>query len=405
MTPRGRGLLILLLLASLLLRLGWGWSRPATEKSLADLPDQVEYLACARSLAGLAQGASFGFIDPRFGQFVYAQRTPGYPAFIALCGGNIPAVRIVQALIDVSTILAVFLIARKWLCERRALFAAGLVAVNPMLVYFSGLLLTETLYTAMLVWSIYLLVNRRCIFTAIFLLAISVLVRPSGLPFVILLPLVSGWLVGPGASARRGMGYGLLGAAVLAIVLLPWAVRNRQVLGNWVWLSSNSGITLYDGVWENAQGNSDQRFLDQMTGLRALGEVGRDRLFNRLANDEISKDPLRFGVLGVNKILRTWSPIPLSSQFGSNRLYRVAGLAYCLPLWLLALAAFAWSHLPSQMRTLLIMPALVITLLHAISVGSMRYRLPAEPLLAVLAASAGKPRRGESSLGARQKNQ
>ncbi len=170
-------ILVSVLLAGLVVRLGWGLSRGSDEESLRALPDQVEYLQCAREWMA---GHDWRFHDPRFDQWVYASRTPGYPLFLAACGASVRAARVAQALIDVSAALAAYLIARRLLPGRWALLAAGLVALNPFLIYFSALLLTETLFTAILAWSMYLLLERRLL-GGTALLAIGVLVRPSGM--------------------------------------------------------------------------------------------------------------------------------------------------------------------------------------------------------------------------------
>ena len=107
-----RSLLMLILLSGLGVRLGWVLTRPSDDATLEQLPDQREYLEVARSFLG---GEGFSFADPRFGQRVYAYRTPGYPLFLAACGGNVRIARVAQALIDAGTVLAVYLLALRWL--------------------------------------------------------------------------------------------------------------------------------------------------------------------------------------------------------------------------------------------------------------------------------------------------
>jgi hypothetical protein len=153
-----RVLLLVVLCAAFAVRLGWAVSRPTDEASLRQLPDQVEYLELARSLLN---GTGLRFYDDRFGQAVYAYRMPGYPAFLAACGGSPLVARVAQAVIDTSTVLAAALLAAALLparsSRRGAVVAAVLVAANPFLVYFSGLLLSETLFAAMLAWGMVLL--------------------------------------------------------------------------------------------------------------------------------------------------------------------------------------------------------------------------------------------------------
>src|SRR5687767_3637756 len=190
------------------------------------------------------------------GQTVYAVRTPGYPLFLAACGGSLSVARVAQALLDTSTALAVFLLARRWLPSGTwagaPLVAAALVAFNPFLIYFSGLLLTETLFTTMLAWGMVLGTHPRTFPWLIggIVLALSVLVRPGA----IALPVVLGVLAalqnrpGQGAYQRRWplpVGTTMLLLTILA--LLPWAYRNHRVLGQWIWTSTNGGITACDG--------------------------------------------------------------------------------------------------------------------------------------------------------------
>src|SRR3954469_4928421 len=147
-----------LLLIALALRLGWGMSRDSSDEAVGrSLPDQREYLELGRNLL---HGRGLVMSDPRLGVEVKAFRTPGYPLLVAASGGNIRAIRIVQSLFDTSTVLAIYLLARRWLSERQSLFAAALVAFNPFLVFFSALILSETLFIALLAWGLALLVRR-----------------------------------------------------------------------------------------------------------------------------------------------------------------------------------------------------------------------------------------------------
>lgn len=380
---QARGWLIGLVLLGLLLRLGWSLSRPVDAASLAGLPDQVEYLEAGRHLL---QGEGLWFFDQRFEQKVYAARTVGYPLLIAVCGGSVRAVQFVQAGIDVSTALAVYLIARKWLGWRRSVAASALTMFNPLLVYFSALLLTETLYVAMLAWSVWLMTDRRRVWWGLGLCALSVHVRPAGALFPWALGAVSAWTHGATPRWKHAVLQAGAGAAATVLVLLPWAMRNEHVLGDQVWLTTNGGITAYDGIHPGATGASDQSFVKQMPELAGLGERERDQYLTRLAREAFWRDPARAATLAVRKIARTWSPVPLSEQFGS-RLYVMVGLTYTLPLLLLAAMGVFLSRLPLGPRIMLLMPALLITLAQAATVGSLRYRLPAEPMLSILAVS------------------
>jgi 4-amino-4-deoxy-L-arabinose transferase-like glycosyltransferase len=403
-------LLVALLAIALVVRLGWGLSRPADDAAIDLLPDQRGYLDAARNLL---RGAGLQFVDPRFGptvdgrptgQTVYATRTPGYPAFVALCGGSVVAVRVVQAFIDTSTVLAIFLLARRFAGEARAapLLAAAAVAFNPFLVYFSALLLTETLYASLLAWAMWLMVSARVwaagvtpLFAGVALLIAGVYVRPSGVALPVLLAaatvLIDARHTPPSRPPRRFVVRLLSCASVVLIVglitvaaLVPWAARNDRVLGRWVWSTSNDGITAYDGFHPRATGKSDQRFLNEMPHVREMGELERSDFFADRAKELVREDPARAAGLAVRKVARTWSPVPLSEEFG-RPMYRAAALLFALPFDVLAVAGAVTLRRRRAALLFLLLPALYFTAVHALSVGSLRYRVPAEPPLAVLA--------------------
>lgn len=348
---------------------------------------------------------------------------PGYPLFLAAVGASLGVARLVQAGVDVSTVLATYLLARRWLARGPSTVAAGIVAVNPFYIYFSALLLSETLYTAMLMWGMVLLAWGRWpgergqdgrkasaglgLLAGVVLVALAIHVRPSGigLPVVLALATVAMNRYRPKAydpqasradastSPRPGVTIGkALGIMIVALLctflaLLPWAWRNYHVLHTWVWTTTNGGFTLYDGFNPHATGASDQTFVQRMPELSQMNEVERSRYLGGLARRWIAENPSRAGWLGMVKVARTWSPAPLSSEYGGRWHYWLVGLAYSMPFFICVLVGLWRGPLPWRVRLFLLMPAVYFTLVHAASVGSLRYRMPAEAPMAVLAAS------------------
>jgi hypothetical protein len=161
-------------------------------------------------------------------------------------------------------------------------------------------------------------------------------------------------------------------------------------MGTWIWTTTNGGITAYDGFNPDATGASDQSFVQAMAELRRLGEIGRDEHLKRLATEYAREHPRRVAQLAVIKMGRTWSPIPLSADYSSLK-YKLVGLLYSLPLDLLVIAGLIVNvrdgGLPKAAKVFLLTPAIYFTIVHALSVGSLRYRIPVEPPMAILAAS------------------
>jgi 4-amino-4-deoxy-L-arabinose transferase-like glycosyltransferase len=396
-TPRFWPVACGILLLALSLRLGWGLSRPSTDEFLSFLPDQVEYLSLGRSLL---EGRGLALVDPRYPDEVHAYRMPGYPAWIALFGGNVRAVRASQALLDTSTVLATMLLAARFLGARLAVVAGLLTALNPYLIYFSGTILTETLYTAVLTWGLFLLsagIGSGRWWAGLVLLAAGVHVRPSSAGLVVALSVVSALLSPRTSLGRRIPPAGATAIILVGLSLFPWAVRNHRLLGEWVWTTTNRGITAYDGLHPDATGASDQSFVRKMPELRDMTELARDRWLLERAGEFARRDPGRVLRLGLVKIGRTWSPVPLSAEHSGWKT-RTLAAAYTVPLFALAVCGILRNRLGLAEKSLLLAPAVYFTLVHAVSVGSLRYRVPCEPPIAVLAASAltrGGGSRGE----------
>ncbi|HEY1921249.1 MAG TPA: glycosyltransferase family 39 protein [Tepidisphaeraceae bacterium] len=387
-----------IVLVGLGVRLAWGLRQPSDDAAISQLPDQREYLDLGKHIFS-ADGLEMS--DPRFRQTVYAYRTPGYPFLVGCCAGNPVAVRIAQSLLDSISIVAIFFLAGRWLSPRGSLLAAALIAINPYLIFFSGLILSETLFTTLLICGAAMLVlsngpwpegNKRLAWLGGgAMLALAVLVRPGA----ILIPVVlacGAALLNPNIRQAYQKRWPLPVAATMllltGLVLFPWAARNRWIVGAWVWTTTNDGITKYDGFNPDATGASDQRFVASMPWTSDMSEVARSRYFSRLADDWIAAHPQRAVELAGVKIARTWSPTPLSQEYGGRWMYRIVGLTFSVGFDLLVLAGLRRSNLSGPVKRFLMLPAVYFTIAAALSVGSIRYRIPAEGPMAIVAASA-----------------
>ncbi len=447
---RHRYVLFGLLLLALGARLLWGVGQLGSDEAIDRLPDQREYLSLAQNLLA---GKGLQFYDRRFHDVVRAFRTPGYPAWIALWGAHVHLVLAAQAVLDTSTILAAYLLARALHYRRKSrtgpTAAAALLALNPLLIAFSGLLLSETLFTAMLAWGMACLViggngarldpqspfrrGRGLVLWLAggLLLALSALVRPSALPLPVLLgiaaiflsrPTTSTGLTDSTSSPQAGQGQAgqnrpgerayyqrnvpdkpaawppkgwplPVGATMLLLTLLvitPWGFRNWRVLGTWIWTTTNEGVTAYDGFNPDATGASDQSFLGDFPQLSQMGEVQRCQYLSDKAAAYVRANPERAVKLALLKAGRTWSPVPLSREYGDWK-RSVVLLAYSVPFDLMVVAGLV-GPLGGGMRraakVFLLLPAIYFTAVHMMSVGSIRYRTPVEPELAVIGAAA-----------------
>ena len=390
---RRRMMLVVFVLA-VGMRGAWGTAMMwrADDPPALEFPDEQQYWRMASSLrSGEGLVDELGF---------RATRMPLYPGLLALFAGGangVVAVRVLQWLIGGVGACLFAMLARRRFGPAAGWIAGLLVACDPFLVFFSSLLLTETLFITALgaCW----LAHDRLLTTldrggglrgwAVAGAAAALMVhsRESSLGLVVAL-----WLFL--VIAHRFRPATLKGVALAGLIvggsLLPWAYRNRQVTGDWCWLTHRSGISLYDGVGPGADGSSDLGDKKAMEAVAGLDEVAWNRYFMDEALRCIKEDPGRIARLAVAKLGRMWNPVPNVAEYQSSAV-RFISAAWTIPTFTAALIGVmllirnggreGW-----RVAFFLLLPALYLSLLHSVFVGSVRYRLGAVPLIEILAA-------------------
>ncbi|HOW72956.1 MAG TPA: hypothetical protein PKY77_20340 [Phycisphaerae bacterium] len=400
-----------LFLLAVIARVGWvvvRFGSPERSETLT-YPDEEAYWEGARSLA-----AEQGLVD-EFG--FRATYMPAYPAFLSIyagCQRPLFWARVGQALFGALAAPAAMFLAWRW-CVAVSLssgiriiapLAGTLVALDPFLVFFSGLLLTEALFAVVLVGCMAFAVSmadrarRLSIWDALLGGVMAwgcIMLRPSAVFLVLLLPVV---IVLRRRFGWRSFAAGGLLFAVPVLGLVPWAVRNHQTVGHWRWLTTRGGISLYDGVRAGATGDSDLAHTKIMAEVQGLSEVAWDAYFRAQAWEAIAEDPGRIVCLMGVKFLRTWSLTPNVAAYRGGMVAWISGI-WMLAVLILAMAGFCVvvgrkygreGDSPSRRERvatafLLLLPVIVFTLLHMVFVGSVRYRVPIMPFICVLAAT------------------
>jgi 4-amino-4-deoxy-L-arabinose transferase-like glycosyltransferase len=381
----------ILFATALVLRCAWVLVRWRSDGASLTFPDESLHWQLATHLV---QDGTLTSDDGRL-----AARMPLYPLMLALFAAagqaGILLARLAQALIGAVTAAVIYHLARASGGTRAAAVAGLLVAIDPFAIFFANLLLTETLFTLLLVSLVAAACqvlpphSRRWSWGLVMITApLALLTRPA---VAALIPLVWGLILALSQDRRRALRPLLRCVAVLGVLLLPWGLRNRAVLGSFAWLSTNGGVTLYDAQGPQADGSSDQSFLEQIPALAGLDEVERDRLLQHRAWRQMREDPTRVLQLALTKIGRTWNPLPNVAEYRGG-LAAWAGATYTIAVVLAALAGLILSarrrHAPTlRLHGFVFSAVLYFTLLHAVYIGSVRYRVPLMPLLAAAAAT------------------
>ena len=168
-------------------------------------------------------------------------RTPVYPFFIAsifsFLGRSLQAVLFLQCLLDSATATLVSMLFLRIFQDARYAFIAGLLyAVNPFAVFYSNMVLTETLFTFILAAATYCFIasfsygRRRYLTVSSILMGIAILCRPIALyvPF-----LLAFWVLLAGHRFRSRVWSALILVAVSCAVLVPWCAKNYRDYGRW----------------------------------------------------------------------------------------------------------------------------------------------------------------------------
>ncbi len=402
------------------------WAEKSPEQF--DFPDSHRYVRVARNIA-----ASLGPIDS---EAVRAGTDPVYPWVLSLGlrlglesdRAVFRLARIVNAAAAVASVMLLAAIGRRLFGGRAGLIAAAILAVDPILLYFNALVLTETLYIALLLGALYCTARaatagdadappsapRDCRAPVAWCLAagaamgLGTLTRSTAL----LLPLFM--IPVFGAAPLRGSRLVSILAVLIgaAGIMTPTILRNYHVVGHFVPVRTGSGPSLLEalGPWADGAPGMDRIIYPPMP--EGVGEYERDRLCREAAWAWARANPGAAVRLAFVKAGRTWSPL-LHAQGHSGGIQQVVSVVTVVPIYILALAGVrrlrSGRHAPGKdagregspraaedlgglpgrwLIALLLVPAAYFTLIHMVFVGSVRYRVPVMPLLFLLAAVA-----------------
>lgn len=320
--------------------------------------------------------------------------------FYRLCPSELPpllAIRCFQSFLLVVQSWLLFSIASRLFAQTwPAVLAAAALSFYPFFIFYQGLLLSETLFNTFLLgmfWALYRWRSAGCRLdgrlVAVMALAAAATYTKASLTF--LPPLLAAATAWAALSRWRAAATVLATAAALyAGMLAPWWLRNYTVFHAFVPLSTSSSLNLYVGnnTGNHSGGNDWGADTDnaEMQRIQAIpDELVRQRAFRDAALTFIRQHPGRFVDLFLKRLVRFWNVVPNAESYKQG-MYQLISAVTFGPLLALSLAGL-WV-LRSRWRLLLPLYLLLIyfTLLHSITIASLRYRLPLEAPLILLAA-------------------
>lgn len=355
--------------------------------------DEVSYDALAQRVA-----AGYGFSFPRawypftaageptaHWSFLY---TSGLAALYAAFGHHPLLPRLLQVALSIAVLRSTYRIGASLFDRRVGLVAAALSSCYAYFAFFSAVLMTQTAFiVAVLVAMDRALRLSRSSngggWTGLgVVLGIGVLLRQTLLLFAPFLLLWVGWQRGFRASLR-GMA---TAAFCIALLVLPWAVRNYRAFGDFLLLNSNGGFFLYASNHPDQGVDFDPSFVPALPPeIRRLDEPAADRALMRGALEFIRRDPLRFLRLSASRVGDYFWIGPSRRSSWVSNLGRLASFTLYLPFMLYGL----WLSRGRAARCAPLYAYIAFeAALHLCSWASPRYRLPSDALAMVFAALA-----------------
>lgn len=305
-------------------------------------------------------------------------------------------IRLMQAVLVVIQCGLIAAIARRLFGGMAGFIAACIAALYPFLIAYQGLLLSETLFNTLLLAGVAALYAWRergmrtdwTLAAACLFFALATLTKATLTVLPPLLLAATAWLAG--ANLRRTILILAAASCMYAAFMSPWWIRNAAIFGAFVPFTTSSAQNLYLGNNpKNPDAGVDWNTNAEPAVIAAIGalpdEVARQRAYNKAARDYIIENPAAFLRAAGKKFLRFWNVIPNDQSFRTP-FYSIVSAASFGPMLALALVCAFRRYRDWRLLAPLYLIIGYFTFVHIVTIASLRYRLPLEPLLIVLAA-------------------
>lgn len=328
---------------------------------------------------------------------------PVGPAAIAalslwLLGDLAPGVIAANLISGMLSLVLVYRLGVIWFDRRVALMGLAVMAVWPNLIFFTTVLASELHFIALTLLGLWLWQRRGAGWGNLVLCGLAWGAACYMRPVVLLVPVVMVLAALPGglrvtalAAARAG-----LVTVVMLATVLPWSVRNYQVFGEFVLMSTNFGPNLWMGHNPDSTGG----YMSLPPWVADMSETERAQALGDAAKEFIREDPLRFVARTAVKLVRLhdretigvhWNWPALERIVGDTGLaaLRIVSTGYWTLVLVAALGGVVVLLRQAPLRGLAA-PVLLLwgyfALLHAVTVIQDRYHMPSVPYIALLAA-------------------
>jgi len=307
----------------------------------------------------------------------------------------IASARVLQSLFLIVSALLVYKISLLIFKDKLiSTLAFIIVLFYPFFVYYQGLLISETIFITLLLSGFYYIYRwyengfkfDKYLFLANLFLILSLYSKAS---MTILPPfLLGGFAFLNRVGFKSSLKIFLISFSIWIAMLSPWWIRNYLLLDRFVLFTTSSGSNLYLGNnSSNLYGGCDWACDVNKTlvaKIRALPEVEEDLAFKKEAVRFIYEHPKRFFELMYLKFKRFYN-IEFNNKALRESHFNIIvilsyGSIFILFLISIPLTIKRWRELSA-----IYILFFYFTLLYTVTISSLRYRLPLEPFMIIMA--------------------
>jgi hypothetical protein len=364
--------------------------------------DSHGYLTLANDLGAYASKSGANYL-------LSLSRTPVYPVYLSVIhdvfGSSLIAPMIVQVVVSVCTVYLTFRLGRTLFGRVAGLGAAAALALDPVSIAFSAVVLTEALFTFLLVCSLILLWRpndprswRRGLVAGL-LLGLATLTRPVSIYLSVVLAVA--YLVLERKHLRQSVTVALAFMIGFGVLAGGWIVRN-EVAGGGVTISTIGSYNLYYyralGVVEQTQNLSQAQAYEEMSNeLKAKlpahpSPTQTSAAEQSMATTIIRQHPVPYAEEVVKGAMRIIAGPGLDETADAltghtTELPNVYAVPYLIAFYILV-ALGLWSVWRARLLRNGVLPVIVILYLLVVASGLeayFRFRTPMMPFLALFA--------------------
>lgn len=342
-------------------------------------PDSAVYLAQAQSFLAF-QIASSNHI------------MPFYPFVLALLGGTTLGALFLNITLSTLSIWLVYELTQTLFNNQgKAIIASIVVSLYPFFIFYTLANLTEPLFIFLILAGT-LCFYRKYLWIGNIFFVLAILTRPT---FDLMMPVfIIAFGVFVHKMSARQIIYWLIRYALIYVVLFtPWWLYQYHKYDQFVRLHLGAGIVIYSGnnlLNQTGGGVSDEFNTDMSFDefQHITDPILRDQTLKRVAVNFILANPERFALLAYKKFIRFWRLYPHHPTY-QKPFYVVVSVLSFTPV--LFLFFYYFRHFRTadlrKFSPILLMIA-YLTAVHMVLIGSMRYRLPLEPFMIIIATAA-----------------